>query len=117
MRMAIILALLDGSPVIRRDDMVRALHCWRYAEESARFVFGDREPDQRANKILAFLSGGEKTTTQIINNLFGKNGVGIADVLEHLQAVGKITSRREKSGKKPTTWWNLSGNTVTDLTD
>ncbi len=117
MRMAMILSLIDGSPSIRQEDMIRSLHCWRYAEESARFIFGDREPDQRANKILKYLRDGEKTTTQIINNLFSKNGTGIAAVLEHLQAVGKITSRKKQTGKKPVTWWNLPENTVTDLTD
>ena len=116
-RLSMILSILEGSPVIRREDMVRALHCWRYAEESARFIFGDREPDRRAIKILNYLAGGERTTTQIINDLFSKNGVGIAEVLEHLQSVGKVTSRREKTGKKPTTWWSLAQNRVTDLTD
>jgi hypothetical protein len=110
MRMAMILALLDGSPIIRREDMVRSLHCWRYSEESARFIFGDREPDQRANKILDFLSGGERTTTQITVDLFKRNVSGISEVLEYLQSVGKITCRKEcsTSGKKPATYWKLA---------
>ena len=107
-RIAMILALLEGSGVIRRVDMVRALHCWRYAEESARFIFGDREPDQRSNKILKFLESGEKTQTEITHQLFQKNKAGIADVLEHLQAVGKIESRTEKTKTRPITWWRLS---------
>lgn len=108
-RLAMILSLLDGSPVIRREDMVRALHCWRYAEESARFIFGDREPDQKANKVLDYLQDGEKTTTEIINVLFQKNATGVSAILEHLQAVGKVSSRIEKTGKKPITFWSLSG--------
>ena len=110
MRMAMILALLDGSPVIRQEDMVRSLHCWRYAEESARFIFGDREPDQRANKILDYLAGGERTTTQITVDLFKRNVSGISEVLEYLQSVGKITCRKEcsTSGKKPATYWKLA---------
>lgn len=107
-RIAMILALLEGSGVIRREDMVRALHCWRYAEESARFIFGDREPDQRANRILKFLETGEKTQTEITHQLFQKNKAGIAEVLEHLQAVGKIESRTEKTKTRPITWWKLS---------
>lgn len=107
LRLAMILAIIDESPSIRKEDMTRALHCWRYAEQSALFIFGDREPDPRAEKILNFLRAGEKTTTQIINELFCKNGKGIADVLEHLQSTGKITSRKEKTGKKPSTFWKL----------
>lgn len=117
MRLAMILSLIDGSPIIRRDDVVRALDCWRYIDESARFIFGDRETDQRANKIMDFLKDGPKSTTQIINDLFSKNGSGIAAVLEHLVAVGKIASQKEQTGKKPITWWNLPENTVTDLTE
>lgn len=110
LRLSMILALLEGSAVIRREDMVRALHCWRYAEESARFIFGDREPDQRANKILDYLAGGERTTTQITVDLFKRNVSGISSVLEYLQSVGKITCRKEAStsGKKPATYWKLA---------
>ena len=117
MRLAMILSLIDGSQIIHKDDMLRALDCWRYVEESARFIFGDREPNQRANRILDFLRDGPKTTTQIINDLFSKNGSGIAPVLEHLVVVGKITSRKERTGKKPITWWVLPENMVTDLTE
>jgi len=108
LRLAMILCLLDGSPVIRGDDMFRALDCWRFAEESARFVYGDREPDQRANKILDYLQDGEKTSTEITNVLFKKNSSGISGILEHLQAVGKIFSRKEITSKRPVTWWKLA---------
>ncbi len=108
MRLAMILSLIDGSPIIRRDDVVRALDCWRYVDESARFIFGDRETDQRANKILDFLRDGPRTQTDITRNLFQGNKAGIAGVLEYLQAVGKVSSRVEKTGKRPKTWWNLS---------
>ena len=110
LRLSMILAILEGSPVIRREDMVQALHCWRYAEESAKFIFGDREPDQRANKILDYLVGGERTTTQITVDLFKRNVSGISPALEYLQSVGKITCRKEvsTSGKKPATYWKLA---------
>lgn len=107
LRLAMILCLLDESNVIREDDMFRALHCWRFAEESARFIFGDREPDQRANKILEFLRGGEKTTKQITIELFQRHVSGLSEVLEYLQSVGKITRRIELTKGRPITWWKL----------
>ena len=111
LRLAMILCLLDGSPIIRGEDMLRAIDAWRYADESARFIFGAREPDQKANRILDYLESGEKTSTEIANDLFQKNATGISSVLEHLQAVGKIASRIERTGKKPITFWGLSGRT------
>ena len=107
LRISMVLALVDGSPVIRHEDMIRALDVWRYAEESAFFIFGDREPDQRANKIIDFLRSGSRSQTEIINGLFKKNGEGIASVLEHLQAVGKIRSSKEKTGGRNITFWEL----------
>lgn len=107
-RLAMIISLLDGSSVIRGEDMLRSLDCWRYCDESARFIFGDREPDQKANKILDFLENGERTSTQITNELFQKNAIGVSTTLEQLQSVGKITFRIEKTGKKPITWWQLA---------
>jgi DNA replicative helicase MCM subunit Mcm2 (Cdc46/Mcm family) len=107
LRISMVLALVDGSPVIRHEDMIRALDVWRYAEESAFFIFGDREPDQRANKIIDFLRSGSRSQTEIINGLFKKNGEGIASVLEHLQAVGKIRSNKEKTGGRNITFWEL----------
>jgi hypothetical protein len=111
LRIAMILCLLDDSSYIREEDMLRALDIWRYADESARFIFGAREPDQKANRILDYLESGEKTSTEIANDLFQKNATGISSVLEHLQAVGKIASRIERTGKKPITFWGLSGRT------
>lgn len=107
LRIAMILALINGSSVIRGEDMIRALDVWRYAEESAHFIFGDREPDQRANKIIDFLRSGPKSQTEITNDLFKKNHEGIASVLEHLQAVGKIRSKKEKTGGRNVTFWEL----------
>ena len=117
MRLSMILALIEGSPIIRTLDLIRALDVWRYAEESARFIFGDREPDQRANKILKFLESGEKKQSEITRELFQKNEGGIADVLEYLQAVGKIESRTEKTGRRPITWWKISTKYTNDKND
>ena len=107
MRLAMILSLIDGSHIIRKEDMIRSLDVWRYCEESARFIFGDREPDKKANKILEYLVDGPKSQTEITNDLFKKNHEGIAVILEHLQAVGKIRSIQEKTGGRSVTFWEL----------
>ncbi|MGL3709341.1 DUF3987 domain-containing protein [Leptospirillum ferriphilum] len=107
MRLSMILALFEGSPIIRAVDMIRALDVWRYADESARFIFGDREPDKNSNKVIEFLTDGPKSQTQVTNDLFKKHGEGVAQTLEHLQAVGKIRSYQDKTLGRPITYWTL----------
>lgn len=43
MRLAAVYALMDLSPVVRRDHLRAALAFWRYGEASARYIFGDGE--------------------------------------------------------------------------
>jgi hypothetical protein len=54
-RLSLLYALLDGSPVIERKHLTAALAVWRYCEESARQLFGDTqasEIDFRIRRIV-----------------------------------------------------------------
>lgn len=55
MRLALLYALLDSSSSIQRAHLEAALAVWRYAEASARFIFGDALGDPVADAILAAL--------------------------------------------------------------
>jgi hypothetical protein len=48
-------AALDGSPVIDRPHLEAALAVWRYAEQSALYLFGDRLGDEVADRLLLAL--------------------------------------------------------------
>lgn len=63
MRLALIYALLDGRNVIQGKHLDAALALWRYAQESALYIFGDRAADPLEEKILEALKQGPLTAT------------------------------------------------------
>jgi len=112
-RIALIYALLDCSASVRTPHVHAAYALWRYAMESARFIFGDLQIDRKSSKILMALAEGEKTQTQL-NNLFDGHfsAEALQQTLADLQASGRITQNRRGGGGKgqgrPTTVWNIT---------
>lgn len=72
MRLALLLALLDQSPVIAKPHVEAALAFWRYCEASAAHIFADTFANPKAEKILKALKSGPLTMTQI-HALFNRN--------------------------------------------
>ncbi len=75
MRLALIYALLDGSELIRVEHIFAGLAVWQYAEQSARWIFGQMLGDRVADEILSRplpASPAGLTRTQI-RDLFGRN--------------------------------------------
>ena len=102
LRYSVLYALLDRSPVVRVPHLEAALALWQYAEDSAKYIFGDRLGDPIADAILAGLqeagtAGLDKTA---ISNLFGRNQPAsrIQVALEQLLAANLIETSREKAG-------------------
>lgn len=54
-RLSLLYALLDRAPQIGRPHLEAALAFWRYAEASARYIFGDALGDTVADDLLAAL--------------------------------------------------------------
>src|SRR6185295_14596869 len=101
MRLALVYALLDQSPVIRVEHLRAALAVWEYAETSAEFIFGDRLGDPIADAILTALRQDPLGMTRTeIRDLFGRNQSAdrIEIALLRLSEAGKVTSRREETG-------------------
>jgi hypothetical protein len=69
LRLSLIYALLDACRQITRQHQDAALEVWRYAEDSAKFVFGDALGDPTADEILRALQSqpGGLTRTEIRN--------------------------------------------------
>ncbi len=75
LRLSCLYALLDCSKTVRREHLAAALALWKYAEDSARYIFGERTGDRLADDSLTALreaAGGGLTRTDI-SNLFGRN--------------------------------------------
>lgn len=52
MRLALVYALLDESPMIRAEHLTAGLALWNYAEQSAKYIFGSKLGDPVADDVL-----------------------------------------------------------------
>lgn len=109
-RLAAVYALLDQSSVVRQEHLAAALALWRYSEESARFVFGQRLGDPVAETILRTLKAtpnGMSLTE--IHALFSnhKEAIQIEAALANLSEQGLVSfEKRAGTGGRPTERWH-----------
>ena len=113
LRLAMLYALADCSYEIRRTHVESALAIWEYAEESARYIFGDAIGDAGADKVLEELKAREEGMTRTeIRDLFGRNRSGeeLDRIMEVLAEAGRIrvTRHRENGSKKPVERWHAA---------
>ena len=75
LRISMVLALSDGSEVIKLAHQKAALAFWDYCFASARRLFGHRLSDSKAQKILEELRGRPQgmTRKQILDEIFGRS--------------------------------------------
>jgi hypothetical protein len=117
-RLSTLYALLDGSVLIRAEHLKAALAVWRYAEDSARFIFGDTLGDPTADEILSQLrSRAEGMTRTVIRDHFKRNKSSgeICRALGVLQEYGRARMRRSQDGNGPPTeyWYSIVGSLCT----
>jgi Protein of unknown function (DUF3987) len=108
MRLAMIYALLDGSPAITAAHLQAALAVWEYCEASARCIFGSTLGDPVADTILrALRSTPEGLTRTHISDLLGRNKdqARIDRALGLLAGVGVAKCVREQTGGRPGERW------------
>jgi hypothetical protein len=92
-RLSVLFAVLDRSPVIREPHLRAALAVWEYCGESARYAFGERLGDPLLDRLAAGLkaSGAQGLTrTQIHGEIFQRNQPAerIATLLTRLEEMG-----------------------------
>lgn len=108
MRLALVYALLDRAEAIGRVHLEAAIAFWKYAEASARFVFGDSLGDPDADAVLSALrSSADGLTRDEIVNLFGRHRQRsqIDRILGKLTALGLAEMTRETTGGRPAERW------------
>jgi len=108
LRLAMTFALLDGADLVSLQHIECALAFWRYAHDSASYLFGEAELDPVAQVILKALATGPKTQTEI-RDLFGRHQPSdrLVAVLGDLQERGRITLNEEQTGGRPRKVWSL----------
>jgi hypothetical protein len=113
-RLALIYALLDQCGYVGVPHLQAALECWRYSEQSARYVFGDALGDPIADSILAALRQAPDGLTRTqISEVFGRN-VRASDLARGLQTLHRaglaVPEQRPTEGRPgaPVTIWRAT---------
>jgi hypothetical protein len=106
LRLSMVYAIIDCSPMVEPAHLSAAVAFWRYSEDSARFIFGDRTGDHVADTIRDALRDTPLTETQI-SDLFGRNQKAgrIRQALLDLQAAGFIEAEVVQTGGRPARQW------------
>jgi hypothetical protein len=111
-RLAALYTVLDRSHLIERQHLKAALALWWYAEESARYIFGDATGDAVADDILRALqgAGGKGITRTEIRDLFGRNKKSerVNQALALLLSAGRIRREEERTGGRPVERWFIA---------
>jgi hypothetical protein len=115
-------ALLDCSKEVRIEHLQAALECWRYSEESTRWVFQAGTGNRNADRILtALAAAGEKglTKSQITSNVFNRNATKheIEEALRLLNGLKLVFRETEETATKPAERWfyNCKKNEIYEL--
>ena len=100
-----IYALLDRSGEIADDHVHAALAVWRYCNDSAAFLFGDRSIDPKINAVVEALNGNPDgmTRSQIHRDVFHarESAQAVARSLDALMAAGSIRCEAIETGGRP----------------
>ena len=108
LRLSLVYALLDCSPVIKAEHLVAALAVWDYCEASARYIFGDKTGNDVADRIVeALRARGPMSRSAIIDAVF-KNHIA-ADALDQALDVllegGLVERTYEDTAGRPREMW------------
>jgi len=108
LRLSLIYALLDLSPVVCIEHLHAALAVWDYCEHSARLIFGNRLGDPTADRMMeAIRQAPQGMTENDLYEFFGrhKSTNERARALSRLAALGLIRSEKQETGGRPRTVW------------
>jgi Protein of unknown function (DUF3987) len=105
LRLSMIYALLDCSREIRRVHVEAALAFWRYCEQSAFMIFGDRLGDPAADTIREELRVSGELSRWEISNLFGRHrsAAALDRALLELVRLGLVREEQRATEGRPVT--------------
>jgi hypothetical protein len=103
LRLSMIYSLLDGSGIIRIEHLKAAYALWQYAEDSARYIFGDAIGDAKAEKVLEIIRtyGPLKRTEIHAKTNRHLSSEELARILAKLKSLGLIRGERVETGGRP----------------
>src|SRR5215217_770861 len=108
LRVATVYAVMDCSKIIERPHLEATLALWDYAQESARFIFGDATGDPVADRIAGALRlAPEGLTRNQIRDLFSRHvsSEHIGRALGELEKLGRVRLESQETGGRPAERW------------
>lgn len=109
LRLSVLYAALDQSPVVELSHLEAAYAVWRYCEDSARYIFVDALGDPIADVILQALTDAapEGVGQTDISSLFSRNTKSsrLRRALRDLHAAGLVTRAVKPTRTRPRTVW------------
>ena len=109
LRLSCIYALLDKTDTVEVPHLDAAYALWRYCEDSARHIFGDRLGDPLADELrrMLRLAGPDGLTKTDINNALGRHVKSplIGQALASLQREGFARVATQKTSGRPVETW------------
>lgn len=115
-RLSLIYAMLDRSRTITARHLAAGLAFWKYSEDSARHIFGDRIGDHDADRIRdALAKTPEGMTETTIHALFNRNvsAARIQDALNVLLGHGLVTMNQIDTQGRPARLWSIAARDAT----
>ncbi|MCP3889236.1 MAG: hypothetical protein GY702_10235 [Desulfobulbaceae bacterium] len=102
LRLSMIYSLIDKSHTIRLEHLEAALAFWQYCEDSAKYIFHNRQTDTVAQKIIDSLQSEPLTGTEI-HRLFSSHVTKerLESALSELTASNRISSKKKQTGGRP----------------
>jgi len=107
LRLSMVYAALDGSPLVRPQHLLAAMAVWAYAEQSAAWIFGDSLGDPVADQILRALRTEGPLTRNEIYDRWGKHRSSerVEQALRLLLDYRKARFERKETGGRPAEVW------------
>lgn len=109
LRLSVLYAALDRSEEITVEHLQAALAVWRYCEDSARLIFGDKTGHKLADRLRDLLhrAGAAGLSLTEIQNLTGRNhsSEDLDAALSHLSRAGLAQMEKRSTGGRPESRW------------
>jgi len=113
-RLALVYALLDRSPVVDTPHLAAATALWRYAERSAAHVFGRSTGNCHADALLRILRDGPLGREAAKRELGIRTAADLQDAIDLLRQIGAVETVRvsRAGGGRPAEVLRLAGVTT-----
>jgi hypothetical protein len=111
LRLSLLYALLDSSPIITVDHLSAAMAVWDYCQASAEYIFGRTLGDPVADLILEKLTKAANGLSRTdINRLFSSHveSARVAAALALLEHAGEIKLEKRETGGRAAEVWRLT---------